>query len=375
MRVRVGLDVSVLGDHGVFGLRSHLFGLVSALSRRSDVDLRLFHPWPVRGLERLSGAGPVRARCFTVPGLKTQGWEQLVLPAMACAYAVDVLHSPANTGPRVPLRPSVITLHDVIQYRPDAELPRGVRRYLQVVGTRALRSADAVVCVSEATRGEALDLLGLDPARVHVIPNGVAQEFFEVGRAWRSRAAAGVVIASGSTVSTKNLPTTLRAFARVAARRPGASLRLFSVIPGTERTIQRLADEAGCGASVELIAPATDADMARALAAADLLLFPSLREGFGLPIAEALAAGTPVVTSDRGAMRETASGAAMLVDPLDAEALAQAAVRVLAEPACADRLRRAGHARAAAFDWDAVAERTASLYRSLHGERERRVSA
>jgi glycosyltransferase involved in cell wall biosynthesis len=369
-RLRVGLDVSVLGDRGVFGVRSHLSGLIRALARRSEIEIHLLHPWRIDGLANLLPEVPIRSLAFNLPGLRSRPWEQIVLPLMGRAQRLDALHSPANTGPRVALQPSVITLHDVIQFRPDFAI-RSVSRYLHRWVVPSLRRADAVICISDATRDEAIDLLRLDPTRIHIVPNGVAQVFFDVGAARAPRAASGRVIAAGSTMPTKNLATTLRAFRRVADAWPGARLQLFSVIPGTEAAVEQLVADAGCTGKIEIIRPAGDLGVAEAVAAADVLLFPSLREGFGLPIAEAFACGTPVVTADLGATRETAGNAAILVDPLRPELIAEAALAILANAERAEQLRRLGRKRAEAFQWDAVAAQTASVYHAVRETRQR----
>ena len=269
-------------------------------------------------------------------------WYPWLLPMKATGS--DVLHCPTFRAPfrsRVPL---VVTVHDLAVLRHPETFNRWTRTYSRVAVPRVAGAAARVIAVSEFTRRETVELLAIPEERVAVIANGVETVFRPDGPS----AEGEYVLAVGTLEPRKNL-----ARAAEAAGRLGLELRV--------------AGERGWGGvrlprGVHTVGFVGDGELARLYRGALCLVYPSLYEGFGIPVLEAMACGTPVVTSRGGATEETAGGAAVVVDPLDVASIAAGIEDALARR---DELRAAGLARARAFDWPTCARKTADVYRDL----------
>jgi len=264
------------------------------------------------------------------------------------------------------VRPVILTLHDTITYAGGANVTPAVMNYLRRYGTRGVRNAAAIITVSEHSRREIVDFFHIEDSKVHVVPNGVSQAFFDVAEDHSSSEKPPAILACGSLAPNKNLRVTLLAFAQVLHRFPDAKLMLFSIAPNTEGLIEAMASKAGILApSLSFVHTPDDLGMSQVFADASLLLFPSLSEGFGLPIAEAFASGLPVVTSNVGALSEVSGDAALLIDPNDPTALAGAALGILENNDLRNGLRKLGLLRAGLYTWDRAAAETAEVYRRL----------
>jgi glycosyltransferase involved in cell wall biosynthesis len=277
-------------------------------------------------------------------------WEQLVLPLRAAR--ARALLCPANLAPLAFPR-NVVVIHDAAALRhPEWYSPAYAawqRRLLPALARRALH----VVTVSEFSRGELLDLLGIAAESVTVIPGGVDPAFTPAADAERARAALGLtrpyVLCVASQTARKNLRALVPAAQQLRA--DGVDV----VVAGGRRP--QFAREAGLDALRHLGA-VPDALLPGLYAGAEVFALPSVYEGFGLPLLEAMACGTPVIAADATALPETAGGAARLVAP---GAVAEAIRAVLGEPAERARLREAGLARAAAFTWERTARELDAL--------------
>jgi glycosyltransferase involved in cell wall biosynthesis len=321
--VKVGIDTSPLVQTRA-GTARHVAGLLGALRGRPGLDL-----------VGLSSGGSGRVASLRRDAL----WYPLRL-GRASAW-VDVLHCTTFRAPLRPRAPLVVTVHDLALLRHPEAFPRWHR----ASGTRALkagvRAADAIVCVSEFTRDELLALLPVPPERVRIVPNGVDPVFAPGGEA----AEGDYVLAVGTLEPRKNLAAAVE-----AARLAGVELRV--------------AGAAGWGgvAAAGWIGEPSDAQLAALMRGARCLVYPSLYEGFGLPVLEAMACGTPVVTSRGGATEEVAGGAAALVDPRDPAEIAAGIDDAIRRR---DELVAAGRARAAAFTWGRSADLVEALWREL----------
>jgi glycosyltransferase involved in cell wall biosynthesis len=299
-----------------------------------------------RYLQKLLGAlEGVEVRRYTLPGasrtrklVRDTVWYLGALPRRARRDGVDVLHCPAHRGPLRSAVPLVVTVHDLGVLRHPETFNRWTRTYSRVVLPRLARAAARVIAVSEFTAAEAVELLGLEEERVRVIPHGVEAPFTPEGPA----AAGDYALAVGTLEPRKNLQRVA-----AAAHRAGLELRVAGA-PGWG------------GVEVESLGFVGDERLAELYRGATCLVYTSLYEGFGLPVLEAMACGTPVITSAGSAPAEVADGAAVLVDPLDVEAIAAGIEE-------ADRrreeLRAAGLARARAYTWEAAAQATVEVYR------------
>ncbi|MBX5474687.1 MAG: glycosyltransferase family 4 protein [Thermoleophilia bacterium] len=299
-------------------------------------------------LARLAGRVEVRAFRFGGPGRASVLARELVwyphrLGRVAARDRVDVLHCPTYYAPVSSHVPTVVTVHDLAVWRHPEAFGRWTRAYVPRAVPRMLRAAARVIAVSEFTRGELVELVGLPDEKIRVVPNAVEEVFSPQGDA----AEGEYVLAVGTLEPRKNLERLAD-----AARRVGRELRV--------------AGEAGWGGvrldGVRWLGRVDDEELARLYRGALCVAYPSLYEGFGIPVLEAMACGAPVVTSCGGATEEVAGGAAVLVDPYDPEAIAAGIEEAIARR---DELRARGLERARAFSWDETARRTIEVYREV----------
>jgi glycosyltransferase involved in cell wall biosynthesis len=327
--LRVGIDISPLALTRA-GTARHIRSLLSALEHE-DVELR-----------RYSFGGSSRA---LVP-VRDLGWYLGALPVRARRDGLDVLHCPTQRAPvrsRVPL---VVTFHDLAVLRHPETFNRWTRTYSRLALPRVVRAARRVIAVSEFTKRELLELLDVPEEKVRVIPNAVGPPFRADGEA----ASGDYVLAVSTLEPRKNLPRLVEAYQR-------ASLNGLPLL---------VAGAAGWGGvrvegdGVQWLGEVEDEELARLYRGASCVAYVSLYEGFGLPVLEAMACGAPVVAARNEASKEVAGSAAVLVDPLDPDAIAAGLTEAVERR---DELRARGLQHANAFDWREVARATVEVYR------------
>jgi len=358
---RVLLDARKARD---FGIGRYVLGLLSALSRRGEFELSAA---VLPGDEGL--LPPDVAPVVCAAGHYTLR-ELVSVRAVIRRVRPDLFHAPHYVVPFFPPAATVVTVHDLMHlHRPEHASPLR-RAYARWMIGRALRLCARVIAVSEATKKEILAFGPGHNGKVEVIPNGVEETFFFEGDG-RSAGARRVpaplirlhsfegpyLLFLGNDKPHKNLDGLLAAWPGIRRERPGLGLVLAGVRPG--RTLPEGAEALGF---------VPDGELPALVAGARALVLPSFAEGFGLPVAEAMAAGTPVACSELPSLREVAGDAAAYFDPHDTASLARAIAELLGDEGRRDLLRRKGKERAAALTWDAAAERTARLYRDVLAE-------
>jgi glycosyltransferase involved in cell wall biosynthesis len=321
--VKVGVDTAPLRQTRA-GTARHVRGLLSALRDRPGLELEL-----------LSFGGPGRVSSITRDAL----WYPVGLGRRA--RSLDVLHCTTFRGPVSARVPTVVTVHDLAILRAPEVFPRWHRLYGRAGLERVLRAADAIVAVSEFSRDETIELARVPAERIRVVPHGVDAVFSAVG----PRAEGEYVLAVATLEPRKNLGRAVE-----AAREAGVELRVVGA-------------RGWGGVDVDgWVGEIPDAELAALYRGAACVLYPSLYEGFGLPVIEAMACGTPVVTSMGTAMEEVAGGAAVLVDPLDVSSIATGVRDALSRR---DELAAAGLARASGFTWGRAADAVVGLWSEL----------
>lgn len=368
--MRVALDVTV-GTRDAGGSGVHVRELAAALATAA--------PGAVVPVAMLNAAR--RSRWDTLR--HDIAWAQRGVETAARAAGASVLHCAVPIGPvrgRVPL---VVTLHDLFALTHPREFRGWHRAYTQATLPALARRAARVICVSDATRADAIERLGLNPAVVCVVPNGVHPRFAPqaaddaVRAALRARYAlpSQFVLTVGALEPRKNVARLVAALLRAAERPGGEELCLVHVGPPGWRNVEiasavRRASNArtpGGHPRARMLGLVSDDDLAALYRAATFVAYPSLREGFGLPVAEALASGAAVLTSRGGALEEVAGDAAHLVPPEDDDALADALWHLWTDGDARAALASRGPARAARWRWDAVARATVAVYREVAG--------
>jgi glycosyltransferase involved in cell wall biosynthesis len=306
---------------------------------------------------------PVRAR----DRVQWVRGEQQLLPRLAAHAGVDLLHSLANTAPGWGRFRRVVTIHD-LNYRIVPEAHLGVRGLgMRVLVPLAARRSHRIIVDAASTSDDIQRLLNVSPTKVDVVPLGIGSD----GRAeplgeaeLRSRLSAGrrpIVLCVAAKRPHKNLLRLLGALALISAGR-----RPLLVLPGYptshEQELRDRAAQLGITGDVRLLGWISPEELEGLYAAAACFVFPSLYEGFGLPVLEAMARGVPVACSGRGSLAEVAGDAALRFDPESEPAIAAAIERLLDDHAEADRLRAAGRKRASRFTWAAAATGTLATY-------------
>ena len=298
--------------------------------------------------------------------------EQRYLPKIAEALGVDLVHSLASTAPLRGDFARVTTVHD-LHYKLVPEAHFGLRGLgMRLLVPAAVRRSHLVIVDADATKRDLVEHLGTKPRKIEVVPLAAdsSRRMLPTPEA-ELRATLGlgdrdVVLCMGAKRPHKNLARVLKAMAAL-----DPSTRPMTVLPGYptphEDELRALAEELGIAGDVVFPGWISASDLEGLYAVATLMAFPSLHEGFGLPVLEAMSRGVPVVTANRSAMPEVAGGAALLVDPESTEAIAAAIRRLLEEPQLRSELAERGIARAARFSWDRTAELTVYCYKRAIG--------
>jgi glycosyltransferase involved in cell wall biosynthesis len=295
-------------------------------------------------------------------------WEQARLPGIAARLGIDVLHSTHHTLPLRPMRAKrAVTVHDVTFFRMPQRYPAVRRMYMQTMTRHSMRVADAVIVPSNAVRDDLVRLLHADAAKITVVYEAAAARFRPIPAAECAavRARYGVeapyVLSVGSREPGKNRGRLIRAMRDL--RDAGIDRRLLVVgQPAWNYEWEHgVVDKLNMGDRVIFAGYVQDDDLPALYSACDAFAFPSLYEGFGIPVLEAMACGAPVVTSNLSATAEVSGDAAVLVDPLSAE-LREGLRRVLTDEGLRRDLVTFGRARAAQFSWRRAADETFAVY-------------
>jgi glycosyltransferase involved in cell wall biosynthesis len=340
--LKIALDstYSVGGDLSGVGVYSR--EMMDGLARAHPGDEFAFCYRSHRFLRSLGGRLPPNAGRF-------------LLGETRAPRSADVFHGLNQRLPHAHLRRAVTTFHDLFVLTGEYSTPDFRRRFAEQARDAASRS-DRIIAVSQFTAGQVIGLLGVEAARVRVVHHGVRTP--GVTALTRRK----IILHVGAIQHRKNLSRLVDAFERVDA---GWQLVLAgSAGYGAAEIASKIA-ESRSRERIRLPGYVTPAELANWYARAAIFAFPSLDEGFGMPVLEAMAAGVPVIASDRSAMPEVAGDAAWLVNPADTEELAAALVTLTRDPERRANLSSRGLERAAKFTWSGAVENTWQVYREL----------
>jgi glycosyltransferase involved in cell wall biosynthesis len=381
--LRAGINAIFL-EPGMGGLETYVLELIPALLA-ADPSLRLTvltNPTGRELLERQPWASSVEMR---TPLPSRRGLRALYEIGPLGAWAgrhLDVLHSPALTAPLATRAANVVVLADTTWITvPDLGKGQAATvRLWQAVVPRIARRADRVIAISEASANDVAHHLRVPGERIDVVPLGYGgRDRVEATpeRSLRKRLGLGegpVLLNVGAKKVHKNQLTVVRSLPLVRKTVPDAVLVLAGAPTPYEEKLRAEAARLGVDEAVVFAGYVPDADLEGLYATAAALVFPSLNEGFGLPVLEAMARGVPVVTSSQSSLPEVAGDAALLVDPMSADAISDATRRILTDSALRERLVDAGRRRPAAFTWERAAAGTLRSWRRALGARAARIS-
>lgn len=375
--MRLALVSDTFARHARFGLARYAHEIRNGLVRRGHAT------FPVSAVSEFQGDEPEWLRATGFRRLPLS--RRILATAWACGLPeprverwlppVDLVHSLDVDYPVATAKPWVVTFHDFGPLTKPQFFGKARPWLLKAYVAAAVRRAAAIICVSKATADEFDALSGGKAAgRVRVIEEGVGAEFFEPPTPEATAALPPDLIDTpfflftGSVSPRKNLARVAAAFARVADRIPHRLV--LTGLHGWDSSAELEALRSGPVRDRVVDLGYVSDDTLRALyARADGFLYPSLYEGFGLPILEAMAAGCPVVTSNFAPMTEVGGAVALFVDPLRADDVAAAMVTLAEDEPRRERCRREGVEWARRFDWDACAEATAAVYEAVLGGR------
>lgn len=359
----VGLDARKLRDGGI---GTYIRGLLGALAEapRGHEFVALVDPADQGSVARADG----RVREVPVRAGKYGFGEHVVVPRSARRAGVELLHEPHYTLPLGWRGPAVVTIHDLIHVRFPQFFPAGAALYARAMAGLAVRRARLVLTDSEDARNDVVELLGAHPGDVRVIPLGVSPVFArrapdEIATCLEKRSLpTGYLLYVGARKPHKNLPLLFEALARIrATERP--PLVLSGAPWGAGDPLARLAGRLGLAGVVHFAGDLRDEQaLACVYSGAALYVQPALTEGFGLPPLEAMACGTPVLSSNGGALPESTGDAAELLPPRDPDAWALTITALLGDTARRAELVRRGIVRSRLFTWERTAERTMAIY-------------
>ncbi|MEN6371579.1 MAG: glycosyltransferase family 1 protein [Armatimonadota bacterium] len=371
-KMKIGIDTRYLSHPQDGGFKTYTQNIVHGLAELDhENEYILYTDRP--GVEShdnfrvkiVSGPAPVR--------------EQVLLPLAMARDKVDIAHFPCNTGPFVPYCPMVLTIHDLIpllQREKDRRMPRKMRMfnsYWRKVMPRAARRASRIITISEASKSDIQRMLNIPEEKISVVPTGLNPDFHPITDSAlleRVRETHGLperfILGLVSSDPRKNCLGIVGAAGLASSELDRIGIVLICASPEA----RAMAVDIACRHQshlprMVLLDPVSRQDLTAIYTLADVLVFPSFYEGFGLPVIEAMACGTPVVTSNVSSMPEVAGDAAVLVDPNDTEAISRGLLELLNDKKLREKMIRRGRERAAEFSWKRTANETVAVYESL----------
>ncbi len=368
-RVRIGINALLLTGRPGYrqtGLNRYVASLLDHLPAADPtIEWRAFvasDAPPTTGVA--SVVAPVPAH---LPVVRI-GWEWCGLPVATRRAGLDLFHGTMNAIPAALPCPAVVTVHDLAFLKFPENVTRRRYHYLRWATGHAVRSARRVIAVSRATKHDLIEQFDIPEERIDVTPLGVDARFRPAGEeaveslVRRLGLRRPFVLSVGTLEPRKNLPALLRAFDCVAPEVPH-NLVLAGATGWRRDELNRTRAKLNLGDRLQLTGFVPDADLPALYSAAAMFAFPSLYEGFGLPVLEAMACGTPVLTGADSSLPEVAGDAALLVDPRDVDTIAVGMRSLLTDDALSGSLAAAGRHRAATFSWTRTAELTIASYR------------
>jgi glycosyltransferase involved in cell wall biosynthesis len=369
--MRIGFDATALPAEPV-GAGRYIVRLARALAAQgAEHELIIFVQRPRRTLidtPPLQNVQWVETQEMR-PALRLL-WEQTVLPQLVRRLGLDLLHSPHYTRPLFLPCASVVTFHDMTFFLYPQLHTRAKRIFFPWMMRRSARLAEAIMADSESTYRDAMRILGIPAVKITTVPLGIGEEFHPITDArllddcrQRYNLPERFVLYVGLVEPRKNLPLLLQAYARLAQQDDPPPLVVVGRMGWMYEEVFRQIESLQLQQRVQFTGYVPDQDLPLVYNLAQCLLYPSRYEGFGFPPLEAMACGTPVITTASSAMQDQVGEAGLLVPPQDEQALFQAMRRLLHDHALQEELSRRGREQARKFTWEQTAFKTLQVYR------------
>lgn len=370
--VHIAYDATALPPQPV-GAGNYIIQLLRALVEQSTgARFTVFVQPYQRALLNLPANAPVEY--IRVPRMSPAVrllWEQTIFPLHLARLKPNLLHSPHYTMPLAAPVPTIVTLHDATFFYYPQHHTRAKRYFFPFIMRQSARRAAALLTISESTRRDMQYWIAAPPQKTFATPLGVSPDFHPINDTAILDAVARkyalpqkFILFVGLLEPRKNLPALLRAYTRLAPLNPEIAL----VIVGRKGWMtQAILDQipAHLHARIHFTGYVKQSDLPAVYNLADVFVYPSFYEGFGLPVLESLACGTPVVTTPISSMPEVAGDAALYAPPEDDAKLSQTILQILGDPMLAQTLQMRGLDRAASFTWQRTAQQTLQIYRHV----------
>ncbi|MBI1911568.1 MAG: glycosyltransferase family 4 protein [Deltaproteobacteria bacterium] len=366
--MKIAVHAKMLSEDTLNGMGYYTYNLLKAIAsidRSNSYDLYSSHP-----LIHKIDAENFHEKIIEFPKF----WTYLRLPVELRKDRHDIIFVPHEKMPPFSKGRKVITVFDLHSLKQYFRSPISISAKLHFLAaiTCTIKRADRILAISESTKRSILDVTGVDASRVIVTPLGYDSRLFykrgpeEIEKVRKKYGIKKKYLINTSSLLwyRKNLPRVVRAFAGFKGRS-----EMNFIITGRRgedyEKIIRTIDELGLKDNVILLGYVPVEDLPVLISGAQALVFPSLHEGFGLPIVEAMACGCPVITSDSSSMPEVAGDCGILIDPLDEDAMASAMDKITCDSALRERMIKQGLERAKIFSWEKTAKQTLKVFESL----------
>ncbi len=378
--MRIGIDARFLTHPQKGGFKTYTENLVTALACVDDRNQYILYldREPDQNTKLPQRPNFSHKILKQLPGIGMPWREQVGISLQAARDRIDLLHSPCLTAPLTHVCPLVMTIHDTIWLFPQKysrsdtfSLQWKLMEWYQITIPRlASRHASAILTVSQLSKDDIVRHLGIDPAFIHVTHGAVSSFFQPVDdpeQAVSLRTKYGLyskyILGIGSADPRKNIETLVNSYALLPeSLRTEYHLAIVWTAPVLAESISKRIQDLGIGRFVHFLHQVPNEDLVFLYNEASLFIFPSLYEGFGLPVLEAMACGTPVVAANTSSIPEVAGDAALLVEARDTHAIAEAMAQVLSDGKLASEMVQKGLKRNSMFSWEKCARETLMVY-------------
>jgi glycosyltransferase involved in cell wall biosynthesis len=367
---RVALNAHLLnlrGNYRSAGINWYIYHLLTHLGTVPDFEYTVFLS-DAKAREQFQKLQLIQSRLPTHSPIVRIVWEQFIQPMALRASRANLFHALAFAGPKQIDIPWIVTIYDLSFMKFPQSFNVTNRTYLTYAVRDSLRRANYVIAISESTKRDLLSLFRVHPDKVRAIYCGVDPEFGiaqpkDINLRSKYSLPEKFILFLGTVEPRKNIARLVRAFA-MAKRQ--AKLPHYLVLVGAYgwkyAEINRAAADAGIADAVRFIGYAPQDEIAGWYRAADLFVYPSLYEGFGLPPLEAMACGTPVISSNASSLPEVIGDAGIAIAPQDERALSDAIIRAVTDRTLHENLKARGLEQAKKFTWTRAANETVTLY-------------
>jgi glycosyltransferase involved in cell wall biosynthesis len=374
--VSVGFDIRPL----IFtkaGIKTYLYNLVRGLARTGKCRLSLFVS-SKSNIEWNSVSENIREELVRLPHINSwceSFWQEFLLPRAVARKGIEVFHGPRFFVPKRLSCPSVVTVHDLAFRKfPGLVLPKTAKTFDGLVSS-SVKAANRIIVPSQATKADLQKFYGVAQDKIVIVHEAAEQEFCQCGDQKKIEALkrklgirARFILSVGTIEPRKNYSNLLKAYSMLKIQ-DDLQLVLVGGSGWLYEDVFRTVKELGLEEKVIFAKHMDTAPLVQLYNSCEVFVFPSLYEGFGLPVLEALQCGACVVASDTSSLKELFGDCCYLVQPQDASSIAAGIERVLSDRTLSDELKARGKARAAEFSWEKAANDTLAVYNALTDKR------